>query len=57
MMNNMWNLVQDGKEGDFPKPKDPGDKPTMAQMEKYKMQLWMSLDKADQYQSDKAKVF
>jgi hypothetical protein len=49
--------VQNGKEGDFPEPKDPGDKPMAVQMEKYKMQLWMLLDKADQYKSDKAKVF
>jgi Zinc knuckle len=57
MMNEMWALVQNGKEADFPEPKDPGDKPTAAQMEKYKMQLQMSLDKADKYQSEKAKVF
>jgi hypothetical protein len=49
--------VQNGKEAEFPEPKDPGDKPTAAQMEKYKMQLRMSLDKADKYQSEKAKVF
>jgi hypothetical protein len=57
MMNQMWALVQKGKEANFPEPKDPGDKPTVAQMEKYKMQLRMSLDKADKYQSEKAKVF
>jgi hypothetical protein len=49
--------VQNGKEAEFPEPKDPGDKPTAAQMEKYKMQLRMLLDKADKYQSEKAKVF
>jgi hypothetical protein len=57
MMNEMWALVQNGKEANFPEPKDAGDKPTVAQMEKYKMQLRMSLDKADKYQSEKAKVF
>jgi hypothetical protein len=57
MMNEMWALVQNGKDADFPEPKDPGDKPMAAQMEKYKMQLRMSLDKADKYQSKKAKVF
>jgi hypothetical protein len=57
MMNEMWALVQNGKEANFPEPKDPGDKPTAVQMEKYKMQLRMSLDKAGKYQSEKAKVF
>jgi hypothetical protein len=58
MMNEMWALVQNGKEGNFPEPKDPGDKHTAVQMEKYKMQfLRMLLDMADQYKSDKAKVF
>jgi hypothetical protein len=57
MMNEMWALVQNGKEAEFPEPEDPGDKPTAAQMEKYKMQLRMSFDKADKYKSEKAKVF
>ena len=53
----IWKLVHEGKEANFPEPTEPAPTATTAQMEKYKIQLRMQMDKEEQYQQDKAKVF
>ena len=58
MMEEMYDLICNGKEGDFPEPTDlPDAEAKGTKLEKYRIQLKMILDKQEKYRADKARVF
>lgn len=58
MMDEMYDLVYNGKEATFTEPADLSeDDAKGTKLEKYKIQLKMVLDEEKKYKSDKARVF
>jgi hypothetical protein len=58
MMTEMYDLIYNGKEGDFPKPANlPDEAAKGTKLEKYRIQIKMALDKQEKYEGDKARVF
>ena len=60
--NEMFNYIKKGVAPTFPEPKEPAgdkpdDKPSTAQLEKYKMQLKMSMEKEEKFTQDKGRLF
>jgi spore coat polysaccharide biosynthesis predicted glycosyltransferase SpsG len=58
MMSEMYDLIYNGKEGDFPEPADlPDEAAKGTKLEKYRIQLKMALDKQEKYNANKAQLF
>ena len=60
--NEMFNYMKKGVTPTFPEPAEPAgskpeDKPSTAQIEKYKMQLKMSMEKEEKFTQDKGRLF
>ena len=60
--NEMFNYIKKGVTPTFPEPAEPAgdkpeDKPSTAQIEKYKMQLKMSMEKEEKFTQDKGRLF
>ena len=59
--NEMYNYIKDGTEPTFTEPAEPtadkGEKISPAKMEKYKMQLKMSMEKKEKFEQDKGRLF
>ena len=56
--NEMYTYIKEGTEPTFTEPVEPsGDAISTAKMEKYKMQLKMSMEKKERYQQDKGRLF